>query len=171
MDIYIVQLFIIIFLTLIPSVKSLMKVKFILIWLTLSVPMGLRGYSVGTDTLLYKGIFERLGQSSFSSYNESSWFFLMWNKVIYYFSSEYGVYLLITALLTNYLILKAILIFNNDKFSSSIYLYYILYFYYTSFNISRQYLAIAFILFGSAMLYRKKLCSLLYIYYSSSRHS
>lgn len=136
------------------TVKSFRKINIFFMWLILTLPMGLRSSTVGTDTKLYEGIFFSLGKTVNINYDGTIHLFFFWNKLIYYLSQSYDLYTLLTSMLINYLIIKGLLKLLGYRIGASVFLYYILYFYFSSFNITRQYLSMAIVFYGvSSLIY------------------
>ncbi|WP_407856506.1 EpsG family protein [Enterococcus hailinensis] len=143
MELYLIQYVLIVIIVLSFKFIRLKGVEVFLLCGILVVPMGLRSFSVGTDTRLYGRIFMSYGETPYNQYEGSTYLYFYWNKLIYYISSNYGVYLLITAALMIGCLIIAIYMFDKKSFGESIILFYSLYFYLNAFNLNRQYLALS----------------------------
>ena len=144
-----------------------------LVILSLALPAGLRDSSVGKDTWAYIRAFQSASAGYqgelFYTYYENG-FSLLIKILIMILKEPYYVNLFIS-ILTNILIIKTLWTFrNNLSFSFSIFLYYTLY-YFETYNILRQYLAIAIIFFGTKFLLDKKyVIFLAFVLLASSIH-
>lgn len=122
-----------------------------------SLSMGLRGTSVGTDTSMYGAIYSSMAQNPLNS--PLFWKFPVYNVYNYIIAQIFNSYQI--ELFINALIINSIVLYVIKKYSKnielSIYLYYTLYFYFTAFNITRQYMAISFCLIFLHFLIEKKL--------------
>lgn len=138
----------------------------------LSLFMGLRSYEVGTDTAQYVG-FYLSGNTTFNS--NGALFYRILSKTISFFSGEnYHVFLLVLSLLTVFFFVKGILGFHlsQGKLFESLFIYISFYFFFDSFNIQRQMLAVAMTFFAAALLNNKKyIWSLIILLLATGIHS
>jgi len=129
---------------------------------------GFRAIDVGTDTIHYKTYFDRIASGENLSV-EIGWITL--NKIIQLFDGSYQLLVFLVSLLTIipiYFTLKKHSV--NPLFS--LFLYFTLYFYFYSFNISRQTLAISFVLLAfTYLLNKKKVVYILLILLASTFHT
>jgi len=130
--------------------KTTKKFFVTLVILSLAIPAGLRDISVGLDTWSYI----RAIQSASFSYSGELFYtyfeggFSLIIKALAYVFNEPHYVILIIALVTNTLIIKTLWAFKDKySFSFSVFLYYSLY-YFESYNILRQYLAMSIIFYG-----------------------
>ena len=123
------------------SSTNLIRNFFLLISLILlSAVEGLRGYTVGSDTIAYTTMFS---VSHISEHMEIG--FRMFIDFLHLFTHNPTVYLIACALLANGLVISAIKKLSINPYLS-IYFYMTLYYYFGSFNGIRQYIAIGFLL-------------------------
>lgn len=129
-----------------------------------------RDISVGTDTKNYEELFNsfEMGVDWIREEVEPGWVFL--NDLVIFFGGEYQDLLIISTLLTLipiFIIAKKYSI--NPMFTIS--LYYLLCFYFYSFNIARQLIAVSFVLFAlTQLLNRKNISFLIVISFASFFH-
>ncbi|OME82138.1 hypothetical protein BK120_15820 [Paenibacillus sp. FSL A5-0031] len=126
--------------------------------LTLSIVAGLRGSMVGKDTWAYLQIIESTSISYsgelFYQYTEQGFQILI--RLLMFVLNEPHYVLFSIALLTNSLIISTCWIFRERmNFALSVFCY-ITMFYFETYNISRQWLAIAIIFFAFRYLIRSK---------------
>ncbi|MDD3231005.1 MAG: EpsG family protein [Oscillospiraceae bacterium] len=118
--------------------------------------MGLRAPSVGTDAANYARIFVRIGtQSDWINTIKSAPVYNIYNKILYWLVPHEQAVLMVTAII----ICAAVAVFIyhfSDNVVISTYCYIALYFYFTSFNISRQFMAMAFLLYSACLLKQKR---------------
>lgn len=139
------------------------RAYFWLIFIHLTLLLGLRSSEVGTDTLQYVD-FYLVQNSGFNGNGAmvysaiSSGIFNLTGGIFNLTGGNYNLFLLVLSLATILFMLKAIEIFNNneDLMFFSVYIYLTFYFYFESFNIQRQMLAVSIVMFAMALLSRKK---------------
>lgn len=129
-----------------------------------------RDISVGTDTKNYEELFNsfEMGVEWIREEIEPGWVFL--NDLVIFFGGGYQDLLIISTLLT---LIPVFIIAKKDSINPmfTISLYYLLYFYFYSFNISRQLIAVSFILFAlTQLLNRKNISFLILIGFASFFH-
>lgn len=127
--------------------KTISKIFVVLVIIILSLIAGLRDVSVGIDTHAYiRAIISASYTYSgelFYRYYEIGFGILL--KTLVYILKDPHYVILFISIVTNALIIKTLWRYRGDySFSFSIFLYYTLY-YFETFNISRQYLAISII--------------------------
>lgn len=125
------------------------KAYLILCGTMMSLVMGLRHYSVGTDTLQYWIAFDRIDGRGLQSLQSERYepLYTLFNLVVGIFTNNEGVFLLIESSVTILLISR--FIFNNSNhIALSMIVFQLCYLYCTAFNLSRAYLAIAIALQG-----------------------
>lgn len=122
------------------STKIVSYIFSIIAFTSMLVISGLR-YYVGTDYSTYKNIYDTINTTDIeSSVSEIGYYFL--NKFIYTINSDSQMIFIATS----FIILLLIFITVNkycDKFELALYLYITLFHFYASFNVIRQYIAIA----------------------------
>ena len=104
--------------------------------------MAFRDLSVGTDTRTYAALFMQVGASNdlFSVINSAP-LYSLWCKLVYILWADPQAIVIANAVLVTVGI--GVFIFRNTSNAAWSYLYYILfYFYFTSFNATRQYIAL-----------------------------
>lgn len=138
--------------------KIISNLFLFLLILILSSLAGLRDISVGIDTWAYI----RAINSASNSYSGELFFtyfefgFGVLIKILIAILREPHYVILFISLITNTLIIKTLWRYRqNYSFSFSVFLYYTLY-YFETFNILRQYLALSIIFWGIKFLYEKK---------------
>jgi len=133
----------------------------------LFILLGFRDVSVGTDTINYLTIFERVVNSDYKGV-EPGWIFL--NNLTYYLGLKFEFLLVLTALLTLapvYYIIKR----SSVNPMLSLFFYYTLYFYFDAFNITRQALAVVIVLVAMVQLINnKKIFFILIVLLASTFH-
>ena len=150
MEIYFVELISIIIISLFfayinkKNNNKINIIYMIIIFLILFVVMGLRKYTVGTDTELYCRIFKMASNSNnIFSVSDASPLYAIYNKII---SIVFGTNIQ-NIVISNSFIIVALMCIGIYRQSQNIYIsviYYILfYFYMQGFNIARQFLALA----------------------------
>ena len=128
------------------------KAIFFSLTFLLIIVAAIRGLSVGTDTATYFDIFSTINQpySPYSHYNNTEYIFVLWNKlfhnVLNYDLYLISVYTLIVSLFS-YVIYK----YSTSKILS-LFLLIALGYYTGSFNVMRQYIAMAIMLYGMTTL-------------------
>ena len=127
---------------------------------TLLIIAGFRDQSVGTDTINYLEHYSHV-LNGLSLRTEPLWTYLI--KVIVYFGGDFQTLLLVSSFLT--LLPIFYVIYKKSPYPLlSIFLYVSLYYYFYSFNIIRQCIAMSFGLLSiSQLIDRKKISSLLFL--------
>ena len=146
---------------------------------------GMRSVNVGTDVLTYKKIFEQFGETSLFEDVQSNisgfWGYRLLCKIVYIISGgNYQIMLLVSAIIIIYGFFKFIY-YYSDNCAASVFYFISLYYLFSTWNIVRQSIAIAFF-FLSVCTFDKKhykrfvlyailsisvhnIVALLYIYY------
>lgn len=150
------------------SNKQLGKYLFSFCCLFLFCVSAFRGYSVGTDTENYNIQYNFLGTSVMRSSFEISWYGLMWIcKNVF---NSYRAVLIVTSFLTIYYIRKSISRISNN-WNLSLYYFVAFYFYFQSFNIMRQLLACAIVLYAFTFIKQKRITPfIIYVFFASTFH-
>ncbi len=114
----------------------------------------LRATTVGTDTIVYRLIFDYLsGSPSWSSYPEPGWVAL--NKAVSFFGGDFKLLLWTIATIT--LIPIGIVISRESENKSfSLFIYYSLFIFFSIWNAARQTMAMSFVMMGYLALYNRK---------------
>ncbi len=115
----------------------------------ISLVQGFRALSVGTDTQVYATIFLQQATNSF----EVGYQFL--SKLVYAIFPNANFFMLVEAMIINGLVLRAIYKLSKDIYVS-VFAYISLFYYFNSFNATRQYLAIAILLTSYTFLTERK---------------
>lgn len=131
------------------------KVYFWLVLVHLTLLLGLRSSVVGTDTSQYVGFY--LEQNTGFNGNGTLVYSSLSNFINWISNGNYHVFLFVLSLATVFFILKSIEILDNDPdlMFWSVFIYLTFYFYFESFNIQRQMLAISMTMFSIALLSKK----------------
>ncbi|QEZ70104.1 EpsG family protein [Paraclostridium bifermentans] len=120
--------------------KIVSKILNFIMFLSMWIVAGIR-YNVGTDYTLYSNYFKNI--NSITLENSVMEIGYMWlNKVTNFFCDSNQIIFIVTSFITIYLVFKTILKYSK-RYELSLYLFITMYFYYSSFNITRQYIAIA----------------------------
>lgn len=139
-------------------------------FIVLFIMMAYRDLSVGTDTLQYETIFRYIEADYdwVKSAIEPSWALL--NSIVVYFGGDFRDFLVLTSLIVLIpIFLIARRYSQNPMFS--IFLYYLLYFYFYAFNITRQAVAINIVLLALvALIKQKRLYFILLVLVASTFH-
>lgn len=114
-------------------------------WLVLSVIEGLRSFDLGTDTSTYAYLFTTDGMDSLEAG------FQLLGKAVHLFTNDPVVFILAISLVTNGLIVFSIYRISSNPYVS-IFCYVTLFYYFQSFNVMRQYVAIGIILVAYSFL-------------------
>lgn len=127
------------------SIKVDVKITKIAVFLSLWIISGFRSM-VGSDFATYSNYFDYLYYYSFrNSFFEKGYYLL--NVGIHFFTENHQYVFLVTSFVTLFLICKTF-----DQYSKSymlsIFLFVTMYFYFTSFNVMRQYIAIAIMFYA-----------------------
>lgn len=160
MMIYTLNLFIVVTIAYLSDLKSLQKytlnkkilqnIVFLQLWLL----SGFR-YMVGTDFYNYKVYFENIDYYKYKNSPFEGGYYLL-NKLVHLFSNNSQLIFLIISFITIYLI-NITLSKYSSKYWISIFLFITLHFYYESFNIMRQYVAIAIVFYSIEFIYKENL--------------
>lgn len=137
--------FVLLILSVIPSGRQRLLLFFTFLWLF--VFSAFRGFDVGTDTINYMYIFDRVeaGESWLNLPVEPSWVLI--NEVVAALGGGFRFVLVISTVFVLAPVFLAIKRSSpNPMFS--VFVYYTLYFYFYSFNITRQMVAVSFVLLG-----------------------
>lgn len=114
---------------------------FFVLWLT----AGFRD-QVGTDFISYRVYFDQIKLLSYENRGiEAGYYFL--NKLVYFFNTNNESIFLTTSFIILILIFMTINRYSNH-IGVSVYLFITLYFYFSSFNIVRQYIAVAIVFYA-----------------------
>lgn len=132
----------------VPKIKN--KTVCIIAFVLLSTIEGLRSIDVGTDTRKYIELF--LGYTQIKGL-ESCFLYLIY--CIRLFTENGTIYLLIMSTITNGAIIFTIYR-NTNNITISILSYILLYYYFNTYNISRQYLSISLYLAGYFLFVKKR---------------
>ncbi|MFB5430445.1 EpsG family protein [Enterococcus casseliflavus] len=118
---------------------------------------GLRHISVGTDTELYAQLFLRSGKTFTleNFFNSKYPVYDFYSSILYRVNDNTQIMIFVNSLIIIWCVGYFINKVSLQPFVSYI-LYITLYFYFTSMNISRQYLAVSFLLLGVTALLNKK---------------
>ena len=139
--------------------------------LHLSLLLGLRSYTVGTDTAQYVSFYNN--QINFNGNGSAIYIFL--EKIIWrLFGPNYHVFLFILSTITIILIVLAFSNFSRryEFIFLNIYIFISYYFYFESFNAQRQFLAISVTMIALVLLNKNRwLLSLLLIVLATGIHS
>lgn len=127
------------------NVKKSNKIFMVMACIHLGLIMALRSVSVGTDTKLYSDLFEQISYAD-DIFNviKSAPLYVVYNKAISLLFNNLQWIIVFNSLI----IITGIGIFiyrNSPNVVMSIYYYITLYFYFNSFNISRQFIAIVLV--------------------------
>lgn len=135
--------------SLLKDINKLLLYIFIFI---LFILLGFRGLDVGTDTLNYEAYFDII-KSGVNLPVEIGWVFL--NKAVLFFGGSFRIFLLIVSALT---LIPIFYVIRRQSVNPllSIFLFYTLYLYFYSFNISRQALAMSIVFFSYPFLHDVK---------------
>ncbi|WP_334329714.1 EpsG family protein [Companilactobacillus sp. HBUAS59699] len=133
------------------------RAYFWLILTHLTLLLGLRSSIVGTDTPQYVSFY--LAQNSGFNGNGTLVYSALSSVVDHLTNGNYHVFLFILSLATVFCILKSVELFSGDEdlMFLSIYVYLTFYFYFESFNIQRQMLAVSMVMLAMALLSRHHL--------------
>ncbi|WP_412766381.1 EpsG family protein [Companilactobacillus farciminis] len=128
--------------------KEIIKWYLFIAFMHLSLLMGLRSYLVGTDTQLYMNYF--LNQNT--SYNSNgALIYNIFSKFIFQLANgNYTIFILLMSALSVFFFLASLIKLENDFISVflSIYIYITYYFYFDSFNMQRQMLAVSIAMYS-----------------------
>lgn len=127
---------------------------YIIIVATILILVGGLRYGIGTDYFTYKNIFERIVKEKNNFVNwEIAFYWLC--RIIGFFNGDYRIFFLICSFLS--VIFVVLRIALDSKYPAlSIMIYICSYFYFASFNIIRQTIAMGILFFGSRYLEKKQ---------------
>lgn len=139
--------------TLLPKEKQ--NVYLLISFIVLFILSAFRDVSVGTDTYNYETTFNNLENGIYwvKEHIEPGWVFL--NELTLYFGLGFQSLLFLVSFITLAFVFT-VAVKNSPNPMLTIFLYYNLYFYFLSFNISRQMLAASIICFSFFYLLRKQ---------------
>lgn len=169
MEIYTLNLILIIIMFIYSKFKksitgnSNIKYGYWIIFLSLFLISGFRVVGTGTDTTLYKLYFETIDLYNYNT----TWLdfeigYYLLNEFVRLITDDYQYIFILAAFVTQYLINKTLKDYSLS-YSLSIFLYITLFFYYHSFNILRQYIAISLVFFSIKYIINKDLWKFLCI--------
>lgn len=141
------------------NIKNRKKILTYIYIFHFTVISGFRAVSVGTDTYIYQGIFNQSGLSSAVHILQNSKFIgyeLLMKLVAIVFNNNYNIFLLIIAFLTNFFIFYTVYKINDTLIFQSGYLYYVLYYFISTMNTTRQMFAISLCVLSIYYLIEKK---------------
>lgn len=142
MAFYFLQLIVFIIYSVFFALLNSKKWYFWVTWLHLSVVMGLRSYLVGTDTKMYV---QGYLYGSSSKQNTAILYETINNFIRYFAGDNYHVFLFVLSAISIGTFLFVVLNWSDDFLSMfvSIYIYITFYYYFNSFNMQRQMLAVS----------------------------
>src|SRR5690625_4593512 len=121
------------------------KIFLIISFLILTFISAFRGSEVGTDTENYIGIFRLYVLGALDPHSETG--FALLNQIISYISTHPQSIIIVSSILINLGIMH--FIYHNSKNAwLSVYLYITLFYYFFSFNLVRQFIAMSIVLFA-----------------------
>ncbi|WP_058953378.1 EpsG family protein [Clostridium tyrobutyricum] len=136
------------FLYLIDKKKKIDKIITILFCIHFGGIMMIRSSNVGTDVKMYTGLFRVISYSSVKDafkLIQSAPLYVLYNKAVALISTNPQTIIIFNSFII--IILAGIFIYRNtSNVLASIYCYIFLYFYFTSFNIARQFIAIVLVI-------------------------
>lgn len=162
MSFYLFNLILLVSYTLIVKVSKYegeKKLLFILYVIHLSTIVGIRSVNVGTDTGLYQAIFNSTSRQSIMFILQESDFILyslLMKLVSNMFNGNYQVFLFIVAIITNFFFLIVAFKLKDMSMFLFTFFYIVLFYYFQTFNISRQFLAISICFFYFYLLTQNK---------------
>ena len=133
--------------------KNNKKMVFLLA-LAISLLCGLRGPQIGVDTRSYYNYFLNVQYSGYSFGTDTGFSFIC--KILLELFNKPEILILIFAIITNFLIIYRLWSFRNIASFSTMVLVYLVFQYPYTFNIIRQYLAIAIIFWASKFIEREQ---------------
>lgn len=151
------------------------RLYYFVIWVQLSLLMGMRSFSVGSDTQMYVNNYIKSAYTNNVSDDSTTYVFDLLSKVISYITNgNYHVFLLILSAITVGCFTFFAYKISNNYFESfmSIYIYITYYYYFSSFNIQRQMLAVSLSMIATYFLINKKyLWSLVFLILAIGIHN
>ena len=125
-------------------IRKKLAVVVALWWVVLVFIAGGRDIDVGVDTITYRGLFYQISSGDSPSWVEPLWRLL--NYCVYkWLSNDFNILLVVVAIITLSNIFF-VLYKESPNFYYSLFVFYSLHMYMASFNITRQYVAMSFIL-------------------------
>lgn len=129
--------------------NKLQTILFIVIFGSVSAT---RAMNVGTDTKLYRNLFENHRPFTWQSLSSSKYpLYDLYSDCLYLFSHDAQLIIAVTALLTIFGVAITINYYVHNVLLANV-LYITMYFYFTSMNIGRQFLAISILLVATILL-------------------
>ncbi|MFB8605550.1 EpsG family protein [Enterococcus casseliflavus] len=160
MTIYIFSILTCILMMCFANKKSYREKKYVCIVSSILIIIsGLR--NVGTDVINYKNYFEILDFYNFGNSLYERGYYLI-NKIVQISFNDFQYVLIFTSLFIILLITKTIVDFSVYPLLS-LFFFITLYFYFTSFNLVRQYIAMAIVFASIKYIIEKKLCRFIFI--------
>ncbi|WP_048727054.1 EpsG family protein [Carnobacterium sp. 1290_CSPC] len=159
---------------LIPNLEKNKKLYLLIIFLILALISGLRDKSVGLDTYNYTDLFFKYIDTnklttSFQNIRLEKGYILL-NYIIGIFTDNAQAVLMISSLFINYSFARLIYKYSNNVAISTV--IYIIFFYQSTMNTMRQYIALSIFFFGiDYLLKNEKLKYLLIVVLASQFHS
>lgn len=136
------------------------KVFIIIFFITSFLLMGLRSRNIGIDTKLYINIFESIGAkgSAYLTENDSKgmYIYYLYNRILYWIWPNGNMLIIGNAFVITLLSTIFIYRFCDKSMYVSAVLYVLMYFYFTSFNTSRQCIAVLLVAIGVTYLFKKQ---------------
>lgn len=158
---------------LLPNLQKNKKYYLIMMFVILTFFSGLRGIDVGIDTKSYVAIFNQVNmQPLMDSFNNSRIEngYILLNYVVGRFTDNPQAILLITSIIINYSFARAIYKYSDNVAISTF--IHVMFFYNSTMNLIRQYIALSIFLFGLDYLLRKdRLKFILVVLVASLFHS
>lgn len=152
--------------------SNLLKIYYCFATIHLSIVMGLRAYWVGVDTKMYVNVF-LTQNTSFNGNGILVYNFL--NKIVWLLTNgNYHIMLFVLSFLTVSLFILSLNELKYDFLNSflAIYMYITFYYYFESFNIQRQMLAVSFAMFSiSQFLKQRNIRGTIYLLLGIGIHS
>jgi hypothetical protein len=137
-------------LLLLSLIKS--RTAYIAVCILLFILSAYRGLDVGTDISNYKDHFERIQSEGLLFYKEPLWILLLW--VVDFLGGDFRVVLIVSSAIILFPVFWGIYKESNNPFLS-LFFFYSLYFYFYSFNIIMQSIALSLVFWGIIMLMRE----------------
>lgn len=134
------------------SLKKESKALLVISFVALFVIAGYREFHVGTDTKGYRMLFNRVKHGIEI---RQELLFQYMNKVILFFDGDFSTYLVVSSLLVLVPVFLVVKKYSVNPMLS-VFFYYTLYIYFFSMNITRQAIAMGFVLWAITFLARKK---------------
>jgi len=144
------------------------KIYIILFFIISFLFMGLRSKYIGTDTLWYCNYFDIIKTEklsvALSNGSKGMYLYIIYNKIISYISLDSQILIISNAFIISLLASTAIFYIGKKHIFLSSILYIFMYYYFTSFNTSRQYIALLIVTNALYfLLYKKKYLLFLFL--------